>query len=240
MAFKRLMNELGASERFEVLAELAGTFSKMPSSGWGYPEGEIEAARLAMPALTGGRAGARLPATLVRWWRDVGRVRELTAAQNQLLAPHRLKLHGDIVVIYTEAQHCALWGIRVEDLAHDDPPVVYLAGESQDQETEALSRFALMVGLFELCLSGSGVPCSGHVNERAMEVLRRELHVLPVPTFRWPLAGRISHFLADDDILVLMETYCVFAISTRPDIAEYLMNLAAPGIFQSDGLWEPS
>ena len=238
MAFKRLMNELGASERFEVLAELAGTFSKMPSSGWGYPEEEIEAARLAMPALTGGRANARLPAALVRWWRDVGRVRELTACHNDLLAPHRLEMHGDIVVIYTENQYCTLWGIRIEDLAHDDPPVVSVETECghpvgcEQLEAEALSRFALSVGLSELCLSKSGFRCYGDLNEEAIDVLGRKLRVLPVPTLGRSMAGRISHFLADDHVLARIEMEGIYAIGTRPDIAEYLKNLAGPGILR--------
>jgi hypothetical protein len=49
-----------------------------------------------------------------------------------------------------------------------------------------------------------------------------------------------EHFLADNHVLARIEMEGIYAIGTRPDIAEYLKNLAGPGIFQSDGLWEPS
>jgi len=39
-------------------------------------------------------------------------------------------------------------------------------------------------------------------------------------------------FLADDHVLARIEMEGIYAIGTRPDIAEYLKNLAGPGILR--------
>jgi hypothetical protein len=48
----------------------------------------------------------------------------------RLHAPRDRRLRDDVVIIYTENQGCAFWGIRIADLALTDPPVtIYVVGE---------------------------------------------------------------------------------------------------------------
>ncbi len=123
--FAHITEHMTAAERFDALLALAEKFSAHPRAAWGYAPAEIEAACQAVPALSVGLFGPHLPAALKRWYETVGRVPELTASQNRLHPPHKLELRDDVIVLYTENQGCAVWGIRVWDLGEDDPPVVW-------------------------------------------------------------------------------------------------------------------
>lgn len=229
MPFTQIKDDLSADAYFDVLLGLAERFSRLPRNSWGYSAAEIEAARQAMPDVTAGLAGPCLPTTLARWYGTVGRTPELTTSQNRLHAPDKLRMLDDVVVIYTENQACAFWGVRVGDLACDDPPVVYTEGKSWLPQADCLSRFALTVGLSELCLSACTYNCVGEMDDAAIAALRSALRLLPAPTLRWPEPERDAFFLANDDTLILMETDFCFAVSLQADIQRRLNGLAAPG-----------
>jgi hypothetical protein len=229
MTFAEITGDLDTEARFDVLLRLAETFSKQPRALWGYSSVEIETARQTMPAITQGRVGTRLPAALLRWYETVGRVPELTASQNRLHAPDKLELRDGVVIIYTENQGCAFWGIRVDDLAHDDPPVVYTESEGWHDEADELSRFALTVGLSELCLSDGGFYCAGMMDDAAIARMHAALRVVPVQTLQWPSPDRDALFLADDTVLILVESEFFFALGVRSDIKIYLDGLVDPG-----------
>lgn len=232
MTFERLMTPLEPDERFDALRDLAAVFSSTPRANWGYRQEEIEAARLAIPSLTQGASGPYLPAALIRWWREVGRVRELTASQNTLLAPDRLKVRDDGLIIDTEAQHCALWGIRIADLALDDPPIIRIEDRDWHPEADTLSEFALTVGLSELCISGSNHHCTGYTDDAGIASLRSAMTTLPVSTLRWPSPTRDSCFLADENMLALIEEEFIFAVGTQANIQQHLAGLVAPGMIE--------
>jgi hypothetical protein len=224
----RLKDDVGADDRFDVLLELAAIFSKLPREGWGYSRAEISAAAQAIRRISDKRSGPRLPAALCRWYECVGRVQELTASQNRLHPPYALEWHEEVLILYTEAQHCACWGIRAADLAQDDPPIVYSEGNGWNEETDALSRFALTVGLSELCISGGDHGCAGMVDDEALASLRSSLHSVPVQTLKWPSPSRPSFFLADENVLVLFESEFIFAAGFSAGIESCLEALAAP------------
>src|SRR5262245_35467494 len=230
MSFARTVASLATDDPFDVLLQLAEKFSDLPRNSWGYPQEELNLAQQAMPILTKGLAGAHLPAALTRWYETVGRVSELTAMQNRLHAPHDLRLLDDVVIIYTENQGCAFWGIRVADLPLDDPPVaIYVVNEGWQTEADRLSRFALTVGFSEICLCGNKFFCSGQADDSAISAFRSKLHLLPVPTLRWPLPDREASFLADDEVLMLLEQEFFFAVGHHDGIESHLNELAAPG-----------
>src|SRR5215470_17095625 len=142
MSLARTMADLAINDPFEVLLQLAEKFSDLPRNAWGYPQEDIDRAQQAMPILTKGRAGPHLPAALIRWYETIGRVPELTVMQNRLHGPDDLWLRDDVVIICTENQGCAFWGIRIADLPLIDPPVaIYIVGEGWGIEAEGLSRF---------------------------------------------------------------------------------------------------
>ena len=230
MSFAGTVTDLATSDPFEVLPQLAEKFSDLPRNSWGYPQEKINRAQQAMPILTKGLAGPHLPAALARWYETVGQVPELTVMQNRLHAPDDLWLRDDVVIIYTENQGCAFWGIRIADLPLIDPPVaIYIVGEGWGIEAERLSRFALTVGFSEVCLCGKRFFCAGMANNAAISAFRSKLRLLPVQTLRWPSPDREAFFLADDEVLILVEEEFFFAVGIQDGIEGHLSELAAPG-----------
>lgn len=176
MTLSKLTRALPHQEdRFSLLLDLADTFSRSARRSWGYSPEQIELGRHLMPIVTKGAAGPFLPAALASWYATVGQLPELTSTQNRLRPPDELEMQYGVVVIYTENQSCAIWGIRTEDLEQDDPPVVVTEdweywGAHWRPEADTVSSFALTVGLTELCLHGGRFGCSGSIS---LELKRR-------------------------------------------------------------------
>lgn len=230
MLFAQIKEDMTAAARFDVLLQLAEKFSAQPRASWGYPAAEIEAACQAIPALTQGLAGPHLPAALARWYETVGRVPELTASQNRLRAPDKLEMQDGVLVLYAENQYCAVWGIRAGDLEEDDPPVLWNEGGGWLPEADQLSRFALTVGLSEVCLCAAPFHCAAWMDDTAIAALRTSLRVLPVPPLSWPSPDRDACLLAGEGAVVLMEQEFLFASGTKPGLQDYLTRRAAPGL----------
>lgn len=229
MTLAKFRADLLIGEPFSALLELAAQFVDLPHAAWGYSRTEIDRARQAIPALTNGSAGPVIPTALARWYETVGRVRELTASQNRLHPPHEINPRDDVMIVYTENQWCAFWGIRIQDLTLADPPVIYTEGNGWHPEAASISQFALKVGLSELCLSGSRYWCAGYADDTAVGALHAKLDSVPVPPLRWPTPTRPARFLADDRVLILMESEFFFAVSLDACIRDHLRGIAAPG-----------
>jgi len=222
-------------ERLSVLTALADTFSRSARRSWGYSPEQIELGRRLMPIVTKGVAGPSLPAALASWYATVGRLPELTSTQNRLNPPDQLEMEHGVVVIYTENQSCAIWGIRIEDLEQDDPPVVVThdwgsSGADWQREADAVSSFALTVGLTELCIHGGRFGCSGTISRDIKTALRSTLQPAPVQPLQWPpeVAERDPCFLVDHRMVVLLDDGCLFAAGLDEDVDEHLDELAAP------------
>jgi len=215
--------------RFAVLLDLANTFSRAPRRSWGYPAEDIELGRRLMPIVTDGAAGPSLPWALARWYSTVGRLPELTSTHNQLKRPDDLEFAEGVVVIYTENQHCTVWGIPVETLDQDDPPIVFADRGRWRHEADSVSSFALTVGLSELCLHGGRFKCSGNMDASALAALRSALRLAPVAPLRWPAPERDAFFLVDDKFVLLVEQEFLYVAGLNDEVAEYLDEFAAPG-----------
>jgi hypothetical protein len=216
----QLSQELREPEaRFAMLLALAEAFSQRPRRSWGYAPKEIELCRDLLPAV---------PDALAQWYFTVGRVPELTSMQNRLLAPDDLELKDGVAILYVENQGCAFWGIPVEALSQDDPPVVL--GDAGDWrcEADALSKFALTVGLSELCLSGRRFNCSGMLDAAARSALFAALPAAQVRPLQWP-ADREACLRVDAKTVVLLEAEFLFAAGLQDDVADYLAGCASPG-----------
>lgn len=105
---------------WEHLRELTDTFLDRPlGPGDGFTAEELDAAQA--------RLGLVLPVALREAYALFGRRRELTAVQDRFLPPQDLRVEDEVLVYRVEAQGVFAWGVRLEDLATDDPPVVRLS-----------------------------------------------------------------------------------------------------------------
>ncbi|WP_149824501.1 hypothetical protein [Streptomyces tailanensis] len=137
------------------------------------------------------RLGLRLPATLTSCYRLPGRRGDLTSRQDRLLRPDQLRLDKNVLVFRVENQHCAVWGVRVSQLAQPDPPVVFRE-LTRDCRTpwrpflERLSLAAVEMILSEALLSAEpadDVSDNRELDERALQGVEEHFERLPFPDY---------------------------------------------------------
>ncbi|MFE7333122.1 hypothetical protein ACFU8W_51835 [Streptomyces sp. NPDC057565] len=137
------------------------------------------------------RLGLRLPTMLTSCYRLLGRRSDLTSRQDRLLRPDQLRLDEDVLVFRVENQHCAIWGVRVSQLAQPDPPVVFRE-LTRDGRTpwqpflERLSLAAVEMVLSEALLSAEpddDVSDNRELDEKTLEGVEERFERLPFPDY---------------------------------------------------------
>jgi hypothetical protein len=111
--------------------------------------------------------GFALPLALKEWYSLAGRRADIWSRQDELILPHELApyrhslLHSNllnpqarqscenVLVFYVENQICELWGIQLDPVAMDDPPVVIDPGNWR-VNSQSVSEFALQ--MFVTCI----------------------------------------------------------------------------------------
>ena len=116
---------LGDRQRvWDFIAELAAAWPRPLSPGDGYSEDVLWAVEE--------RMGVRLPASLREAYLLFGRRTDLTAKQDPLLPPDRLRVDQaeGVIVFRRENQSCAQWAVAVTDPWNTgDPPVYVRTGD---------------------------------------------------------------------------------------------------------------
>ncbi len=129
--------------------------------GDGNDEAEIAAAET--------RLGLKLPRVLREFYLLAGRRDDIHRARNHLIHPEDLAVEQGVLVIYEENQNVVLWGIKIEALGHDDPPIVRAYNDvtlSWEADHDRLSTF-LATMLYWQAVNG-GLPFAGvvvHIDE---------------------------------------------------------------------------
>ena len=103
---------------WEFIGRFAAEWASPLEPGDGFSEDVLWAARQ--------RLGVQLPVALGEAYLLLGRRCDLTAVQDPLVPPERLRVDhpGSIMVFRVENQHCAEWGVAAaEDWKQADPPV---------------------------------------------------------------------------------------------------------------------
>ncbi|MFD8599331.1 SMI1/KNR4 family protein [Kitasatospora sp. NPDC059646] len=130
---------------WEFLHAFAAAWTTPLTDADGVPDGELERAQA--------RLGLRFPAALREFYTLLGTRTDLTENQDPLLPPGEVFVHdefGGVLVFRAENQGCAYWGVRLEDLGRDDPPVFV---QSRDGWLPFMDRLSLAA--LELILSES-------------------------------------------------------------------------------------
>lgn len=128
---------------WDSVRALAAAFERSLADGDGVDPDELREAE--------SRLGFALPAALREAYLLFGRRVDLTASQDQLLAPGRLHRDPDGVLVFrVENQYCASWGVRLGAGALDDPPALLNIGDGWEPYADRLS-----LALVEMALSES-------------------------------------------------------------------------------------
>lgn len=134
----------------------AWTYVMEFAESWGTPLGADDGAPEAELAAAEERLGVRLPAALCEAYTLFARRPDLHSNVNTLLSADELTVERGAVVFRVENQGAASWGVLLQDLDRDDPPV-HIRADLADKYLELwepwLDRFS--VAALEIVLSES-------------------------------------------------------------------------------------
>lgn len=183
-------------------ARLAELFPPL-DPGDGIAESEIAAAEE--------RLASCLPKVLREHYLRAGQRSDINQSFNRLALPGSLRISGDALVFYADSDGATLWGIRLDELEKDDPPVV----RSTDDETVSwhadhphLSGF-LVAMLYWQAVHG-GMPYTGtaQIDETEIPALRNH----------WPRVELMGWF-AEHTMVFHKAGQALCVVGHAPDLA---------------------
>jgi hypothetical protein len=144
----------GISDReraWAFIRSLAGAWGVPLTDDDGTPRGELVQAEAVL--------GCSLPTALLEFHTLAGARTDLVANQDPLLPPNQMFVHdecGGVLVFRSENQGCAFWGVRLTDLAQDDPPVLVKARHGWVPFVDRVSLACVELVLSEALFGGGG------------------------------------------------------------------------------------
>ncbi|MFI0483166.1 hypothetical protein [Actinomadura sp. 9N215] len=133
------------------------------------------------------RLGSRLPASMVSFYRLLGRRRDLTSNQDRLVPLNSLRVEDGVLIHRIEAQGCASWGIQVSDLGSADPPVVcggYRDGGPWRRFLGSFSLAAVEMVLYEAVFAAAeGCHDNRELDDADIVKLEARYERLPFPDY---------------------------------------------------------
>ena len=170
------------SSGFNIIKELFGI-----KDAKGFSEEEINQVR----SLHG-----RIPLDLERYYRELGRDEKVNHTQNNLIIPWEYtwpesKSH---LIIYAENQGVCFWGISLNDLARDNPPVYVtfdnVYKEPWELESNSLSEFLIAMAHvhagFALSFTSDEIYM---ISESEADIIRKSFQKKCEPLMQWVDSG---------------------------------------------------
>ncbi|WNV90599.1 hypothetical protein [Umezawaea sp. Da 62-37] len=186
--------------------ETAWTFIRDFAATWSVPLGPDDGDDEAELDAAEARLGLELPRAVREAYRLFGRRADLTRNQDRLLAPGKLFVDRGTLVFREENQGAAHWGLPLELLDHDDPPVTMwmsLADPEADPVTPWLDRFS--VACVEMVLSESLfepeelTDCMDLTEDEAAAL---ETHGTPLPLPDYPAGATDTRWFTAPDLVM--------------------------------------
>jgi len=150
------------------------------------------------------RLDLRLPAALREWYERYDLA--VWSRQDRLLLPYQMNIVDGVLVFCVENQDVVTWGIRLEDLAAEDPPVVisdpdrtWLPTKHWSVEAPSTSAFAIQFTLMNVkwwALHSA----NGSASKAACELIEQRFERVQVQDMRWPTLP--TRFYEGTDVIV--------------------------------------
>lgn len=165
------------------------------------------------------RIGFRLPAALREWHSLAGNRPDIWSNQDTLVWLKRLQVEPrcNALIFYSENQSCEIWGIRSDDLRHDDPPVYRFHNPAR--VSPSVSSFAIQVLLYEAKFAknvvwGGGSPGP---DSAAWEEIEAKFTACQLPERYWHDPVRL--YEGEDLILETLPGYDELCVAARTEEA---------------------
>ena len=166
------------SERWPLLASLIAEWYQPLGPGDGYGAEEL--------GQSAERLGIAIPIAMREWYSLAGRRDDVWSQQDTLLSPKKLFCEDGVLHFYIENQAVTCWGLRLEDLSHDDPPVVVQdKHETWVVQSPTLSEFTLHLFAYEVQFGKQLAYIHGLAHPPCVERIVRTLPKLGLPEFVW-------------------------------------------------------
>lgn len=148
------------------------------------------------------RLGRSLPVALREWYARYGARTDVWSRQDRLLKPCELKVERDVLIFAIENQGVVTWGIRLEDLKSDDPPVFVSDQNGKDWliESPTTSAFAIQYALMNVKWCGGKHSANGEGTDGAFAAIAESYPRIPVAEMHWPTPP--TCFYGNDEIII--------------------------------------
>ena len=149
------------------------------------------------------RLGLVLPSALKEWYCGFGALGTFWSKQDAWLVPESLSVCEGVLIFYVENQSVVRWGVRLDDFAIEDPPVVidwYDNSLVWPIESPSVSEFAIQ--MFCSCLKWSSENqgwANGLAPPDAVAAIEERYVRLPLRELHWPTSP--TYFVGDSDTL---------------------------------------
>lgn len=192
--FQRL--PFARDQRWKLMTEFLARWYSPLSAGDGFSEDELRNAEDAI--------GCRLPLALREWYSLAGRRTDVWSQQDEFLSPEECQLVNGALVFYVENQSVVRWGIPLQTLAHNDPPVVVESADSPVRwidENATTSEFALQMLVFSSKWSdGNRYWANGAADGKAVRLIEDNYARFAFPEWHWP--DHPTNTYGTDDLII--------------------------------------
>jgi hypothetical protein len=155
-------------------------------------------------ALAERRLGFALPTAFHEWYERYGARRDVWSVQDTLWMPHDLGVVGGVLTFCIENQGVVRWGIRLDDMAAEDPPVVVsdpAGSKTWLVESPTTSAFAVQLAVLNAKWSGAvRYRANGQGTDEAFAAIERSYARLPFPDLNWPAWP--TQFYGREDLII--------------------------------------
>lgn len=191
----------GTENRWSLLTDFVAEWHAPLQAGDGYSKEELDAAER--------RLGFALPLALREWYGLAGKWMEgFNVDPYELVVPAELSVEaddGEALWLFYEAQSSFSWGVRLQDLAQDDPPMFVEESGSEEglrQANRTFSEFILqMIVQQTVCFTAFGGNAGG--DENTASIVQRNF--LPFSPLDWDWPGSPTRYFGSDDVLIELD-----------------------------------
>lgn len=162
-----------------------------------------------------------------------GKARSVWSCQDEFLPPNRMHLQNEALIFYMENQAIVKWGIPIDLISADDPPVVVSSVEKADiwvPQTDNLSKFAIYMFAFSLQFSFRKSWVCGPAEPEMVQLITSRFPKLEFPDHWW--TGDLLYGY-DDLIVSISDGRYVHAVALSDDALSTFLKLATDETFEA-------